>query len=343
MHARHPRLSVALAAAALLVSACGGDGPGAATAGPGTVAEEATSSSDGAAGFPVTVTNCATDIAFAAAPERVLVLGRAGIFRILHDLGVSDRVVARAGAFPAGYYDEDTLAAIEAVPSLSDELDESGHLQISQEALIDTEADLVVGLPDGIDQEGLAAQGIPILRTPSNCPEGLPDPGYDDIHQQVEMYGQIFGRIDEAAAVVADLEDRVAAVEASASDVAAGRTAAVLYPTVGGGTVYAYGTGSMSHQQLATAGFENVFGDTDERVFEVTGEELISRDPDVLILLYSEGEPGPVADAVRDLPGADRITAIRDDAVLPMLFSFGEYPSPLVVEGLETIVEAFSS
>ena len=90
------------------------------------------------------------------------------------------------------------------------------------------------------------------------------------------------------ASATADLQERLAAVEAAVGE-PSGRTAAVLYPTVGGGTTYAYGTGSMAHPQLEAAGLENVFGDVDERVFEVTLEELLGRDPDVVVLNEPEG------------------------------------------------------
>lgn len=328
-------LRTVAAAAVLLVAACGGDGPS------DDAAADVAGTGDGIVDYPVTVTNCDTEFTFDAAPGRVLILGRPEIFDILHELGVSDAVTARAGAFPSEYFDADGAAAIEAVPSLGDDLDPSGHLQISQEAILDTDPDLTIGLPDGIDRAGLESEGIPILDQPANCPAGLDDISYDDIYEQVEMYGQIFDRTERADEMIADLEDRIAAVEASASDVGAGRDVAILYPTVGGGTTYAYGNLSMSHEQVTTAGFTNVFADTDERVFEVTAEELIDRDPAMLILLYSEGEPGPVEDAVRSLPGASAITAVRDGAILTQLFAFGEYASPFVVDGLERIVAEF--
>ena len=105
---------------------------------------------------------------------------------------------------------------------------------------------------------------------------------------------------------------------------------------------YAYGTRSMAHPQLEAAGFTNVFADVDERVFEVSREELIGRNPDVLILLYSDGEPAAVKEAVTSMAGADAITAVANDDILVQLFNFTEPPSPLSLDGLERIVEAFA-
>ena len=115
----------------------------------------------------------------------------------------------------------------------------------------------------------------------------------------------------------------------------------MLYPTVGGGTTYAYGSRSMAHPQLESAGLDNVFGDVDERVFEVTLEELLGRDPDVVVLLYGDGDPAAVEEALTSLPGADELTAVREDAVMTQLFNFTEPPTPLSIDGLERIVDRF--
>ncbi len=119
------------------------------------------------------------------------------------------------------------------------------------------------------------------------------------------------------------------------------RTAAVLYPTVGGGVTYAYGSTSMAHPQLEAAGLTNVFGDSTERVFEVTLEELLGRNPDVIIMLYGDGDPKAVETAVTGLPGAEKLTAVQNGDLLVQLFNFTEPASPLSVDGLEKIVERF--
>ena len=321
-------------AAALLLAACGAD------ASDGSDEPAAAASTD-LDGFPVTVDSCEQDVTIEAPPERILVLGRAELVAILAELDETERIVGRAGAFPTEYFDDATNAAIADVPSLSDDVDESGHLQISQESILELDPDLVLGVPDGIDEAGLRDAGIPVIEQPANCPAGLDDVGFEAIYDQVELYGEVLGVPDRAEEVVAELEERVAQVEAAAADVGDGRVAAALYPTVGGGTTYAYGNRSFPHVLLETAGFDNAFADTDERVFEVAGEELLDRDPQALVLLHVDGEPGPVADAVGQLPGVSGLAAVEQDQLLVQLFNFGEYPSPLVIDGLEQLVAAF--
>ena len=321
-----PRRTLALPAVLLLtvLAACGSGGE-----------EQDTSAGDS---YPVRVRNCGAEVSFDTAPERVVMLKSSAV-PYLHTLGVLDHVVARAGEYPAEYYDQQTLAELDEIPVLTDELDTSGHLQISREAVVGQNPDLVLGEVDNLPRASLEAVGTPLLEEPAMCGEGIADPGFDDIYSQLEMYGKVFDRSDRATRAVADLKERVADLRDRA--VGEGRTAAVLYPTVGGGTTFAYGTKSMAHPQLEAAGFDNVFADVDERVFEVTLEQILDHDPDVIVLLHSEGKPGPVKQALTDLPGADRLTAVRNGDVMTQLFNFTEPPTALTVDGLERIIERF--
>ncbi|GAB3252268.1 ABC transporter substrate-binding protein [Kineosporia babensis] len=314
--------------ALLLLAACGGSS-----------AESDVEAGAGASGaYPLTVENCGAEVTFTAEPQRAILLKSASV-GYLAELGVLGNVTARAGQYPEAYYDDETNAALAKIPLLTDKLDTSGHLQISKEVVISQEPDLVLGEVDNLDRASLEAVGIPQLEEPGLCGEGLEDPGFDDVFSQMEFYGKVFNRSEAADAAVGSLKERLAAVEAKASG--DGRTAAVLYPTVGGGVTYAYGNRSMAEPQLEAAGFKNVFGDVDERVFEITQEKLIGLNPDVLILLYSDGDPAAVEASIADLPGAEKLTAVKNGDVMPQLFNFTEPPGPLAIDGLEAIEERF--
>ncbi|XVV13983.1 ABC transporter substrate-binding protein [Actinoplanes sp. CA-131856] len=303
-------------------------------AGCGAAADDKEAASGG--NYPLTVTNCGADVKFDKAPERTVLLKSAAV-PYLHDLGVLDRVTARAGAYPKEYYDAATQAELDKIPLLTDKTDTSGHLQISKEVVISQQPDLVFGEVDNLSRDTLSAVDIPLLEEPAMCPDSTVVPTFDDIYKQLETYGKVFDRQQQATTAVTALKERFANIKGTG----AGRTAAVLYPTVGGGVTYAYGSTSMAHPQLEAAGFKNVFGDSKERVFEVTLEELLGRNPDVLILLYSDGDPKAVEKALTGLPGSEKLKAVQGGNVMTQLFNFTEPPSPLSVDGLEKIVQRF--
>jgi iron complex transport system substrate-binding protein len=95
----------------------------------------------------------------------------------------------------------------------------------------------------------------------------------------------------------------------------------------------------MSDTQLETVGQTNVFADVNERYYDLSTEEIIARDPDVLILLHVEGEPEAVKRTFLANPGVDRMKAVRNDDILVLRFEFTDPPTPLSVEGLERIAK----
>ena len=327
---RRRTLMAGLVGAVVLTAACGEAG------GTGGASDGGAAGASG--GFPLALPNCEATLTFDAPPERIVLLESAPV-TTLDGIGVLDRVVSRAGAFPPGYYDEDLAARIEAIPTLSDEIDASGHLQISQEMVIAQEPDIVLGLPDGVTREAMADAGAQVVVQNVYCASDHERSSFETLHEQIETYGRIFDHGEEAEALSTSLQERIDAVSESAKDLATA-TAAVLYPSVGGGPLYTYGAASMVTAQLDALGIENVFADTAERVFEISAEPLLAADPDVLIVLYQTDGDG--SDVVEEMISQDQIgslRAVQDQALLPLLFNFAEPASPLVVDGLERIHE----
>ncbi|QKW36851.1 ABC transporter substrate-binding protein [Actinomadura sp. NAK00032] len=307
----------------------------AALAGCGPAGREAGGQSGTTVRYPLTVENCGVDVRVGEAPSRAMIVNSAPL-QYLSSLGVLDRLGSRAGKFPPEYYSEQTLAAVGRVPSLTDRLGSDGHLKISTEAIIAREPDLLLGLPEGVTRESLAAAGIPVLLEPSFCPDGIKDPGYETIFSQMRLYGEVFDRRARAEQAVADLRKRIKTVEAGLTG-RQGRKVAVLWPYRGEGTVGAYGSRSMATPQLETLGARNVFADVDKRVFEVSMEELLRRDPDTIVLLHTDGTDEEIKQALLDIPGAKDLRAVRNGAVTVQLFNFTEPPTPLVLDGLERL------
>ncbi|MEV0868996.1 ABC transporter substrate-binding protein [Brachybacterium paraconglomeratum] len=289
-----------------------------------------------AEGFPLELANCEATLTFDAPPERIVLLESAPV-TTLDGIGVLERVVSRAGAFPPGCYDEDLAARIEAIPTLSDEIDASGHLQINQEMVIAQEPDIVFGLPDGVTREAMADAGAQVVVQNIYCATGGHRSSFETLHEQIDAYGRIFDHGEQAEQLSTSLQERIDAVSESAKDLAVA-TAAVLYPAVGGGPLYAYGAASMVTAQLDALGIENVFAGTAERVFEISAEPLLAADPDVLIVLHqTDGDGWDVAEEMISQDQLGSLRAVQDRALLPLLFNFAEPASPLVVDGLERI------
>lgn len=291
------------------------------------------------AGYPVTVSNCGIDQRFDAPPERGLLLKSASV-PYLDAIGALDRITAKAGVYPKAYYNADTNAALERIPSLTDKMDSSGHLQISMETVLARSPDLVLGHTDTVNPKTLASTKVPVLEVPALCEGASKPPTFDDVYAELQTYGKVFGKQQQATRAVTSMRGELSKITSNVPD-RKGATAAVLYPTPGGGTTYAYGNRSMADPQLAAAGFKNVFAGVAERVFEISPEQLLAKNPDVIVLLHNEGNPQEIERAMTSLPGAGRLAAVRNKRIHVQLFNFTEPPSPLAITGLKKIVNAF--
>lgn len=157
-------------------------------------------------------------------------------------------------------------------------------------------------------QEDLAAAGIDSIVNSGFCDGGGSGPAdgpvtfEDDVFPDIELYGRIAGTEEAATEKVAELRARVAAVADQPPNPAVTTAAAI---GLDGTNLRAYGVASLTHEQIETLGLTDVFSDIKERLVDVSLEEFIARDPDVVIVLSGGGgvEEMPV-ETLRGLPGA---------------------------------------
>lgn len=312
-----------------------------AAAGCGTEDDSPDEQSGGTDAYPMTFQNCGEEVTVPEVPEKVFLLGNDPV-SLIDAVGALDQVAFKAGDFPEAYYSDATNATIAEITELGEGQNASGGVEITLEAVIDAEPDLVIGYEtETITRDGLAKADIPLYVMPTYCPEGTDDlfgeSSYEAVYEQVTFFGRLFDRPEEGIAAADRLQERVEAVEEEV-DGTDQLTAATIFVPLGGGELWAYGSSSMAHRQMATANLENVFGDNDDFLVEASPEVLIGNDPDVLILLHGEGTAEQIEADFLKMPGASELSAVRNDQVVVHLFSYTEPPNPLAVDGLESLV-----
>ncbi|MGH3612442.1 MAG: ABC transporter substrate-binding protein [Pseudonocardia sp.] len=310
---RSTTAAVATVAVAVLVAGCSAGG----------------GAQGGAAGFPVTVENCGRQVTIDRPPERVLTIGPESL-TMVEAAGGLDKVVATQGGLPSGA--EAQFAGVRQLP-----VDDPP----GTETIIAERPDLVVsyGLSN-TDPETLGTAGISSLVLTGMC--GTHDDGtnvdgdvdFDDVYGDLQLYGRLFGTTDQADKFVADLSSRVQAVQQAAA-ANPPRSAAVIWPG-DGGLPYGYGTASMTQTMLATLGMRNVFDDVSGFGREISKEELIDRNPDVIILYLFGDDNARAIENLRLIPGIGEVTALKRNQVMALQSTYLR-PSAGVVDGLEII------
>ncbi len=309
---RRGRAAMAMVGVVVLTSCGGGGGP----ASPGV-----------SSGFPLTVLSCGRQVAIEQPPERVLTLA-ADSATAVAAAGGADRIVARfaEGGAPLGRYE----AELADVPQLT------VNGEPSREAIIGQQVNLVVSYAGlEISPEDLEAAGIDLVFSSWRCDDEVT---FDDVYGTIETYGSIFDTRAVSDPAVADLRSRVGAVERRFT-ATGGRTAVNLY--IGEDRLRVYGGPSMSDTVMGTLGLTNAFAEVNERLTDVSTEELLARDPDVVLLTFggSETEIKTEADAVqalRERVPLDQLTAVRENRVIAINFAY-LVGGPLTVDGLEML------
>ena len=245
-----------------------------------------------AAAFPVSVDSCGDVLTFAAAPRRAVVHDL-NMTEMVLALGLRERLVGVTGI--SGWYKTgpEFKAALGNVPELAPKYP-------SMETLLAAAPDFFfAGWYYGMNPGGevtpatLARQGIQALVLSESCIHlGKPRPTatMDLLYDDMLKLGAIFDKTTQAAALIAQWKQRLAALQQPA--VAAGRLRVFLYDS-GEDKPFTAGRHAIAHAMIEAAGGRNVMADLDASWAHASWETVAARNPQFLILLDYQDGAGP--------------------------------------------------
>lgn len=227
---------------------------------------------------------------------------------------------------------------------------------ISLEAIIGAEPDLLIGSysglfsgSSGVTVEDAQSRDIATYVISDSCRQDPQDPGsalgtmdpWDAVRADLTNYGALLGHEDLASEAVADLDERLAALEAAPQPDAAPR---VLLFDSGTDDLYTSGRNGPPHGIIEAAGGDNVFADEDTTWFRASWEAVAAAEPEVIVVLdYRSDDENEVADklaTVRSQPALRNLEAIAEDriVVLPLTLFTSGHPN---IEAAESLRASF--
>lgn len=287
-------------------------------------AEEATAPATGEESdlYPQTHTDVlGRSVTFESRPEVIVSLAPS-VTEMLFALGAGDQVVGRTDF-------DNYPAEVESLPSIGGFTVST----ISIESILALEPDLVVGgaVAQAEIVNALDGTGIEVFIVEATSIEG--------IMEEILTLGQITGNSRGARDLVADLENRVAAVTEKVNTVQDGEKVTVFYEiwhepltTATNETV----TGDL----ITTAGGTNIFGDLEGGYPTVSAEEILESDP-AIILGPSTHTDQLTAEIIAARPGWEDMSAVQSGAIYIVDGDIVSRPGPRVVDALETIAASF--
>lgn len=320
--------------ALLTLAACGG---------------AAESDSETSAG-PVTLENCGEETTYDATAERIVATSNSANIGTLLRVGALDQIAAMSlsagnDAILNDLYDVD----VSDVPRLKS--------PISMESIVGADPDLLVGSysglfsgSSGVTREAAADQGVPTYVISDSCRQDPADAGsklgtmgpWDAVRADITNYGELTGHTADAAAALAELDERLAALEdAPQADTAP----EVLLFDSATTDVYTSGRNGPPQGIIEAAGAENVFGDEDTTWFRAAWETVASREPDVIVVMdYRSDNPNEVEEklaTIRTHAALKDTAAVKEDRiiVLPLVLFTSGYPNIEAAEQLRAGLE----
>ena len=160
---------------------------------------------------------------------------------------------------------------------------------------------------------------------------------FEELYESVLLAGEVLGKEDEAEALAAEMEERVAAVdEIMAKNT---KTPLVFYeldstdPT----KPWTAGAGTFISMIIEKAGGKNLGDDVEGAWIQVGLETLIDADPEIILL--GDYKYGNTPEAVAARTGWDGLTAVAEGQMYGFDDNLVSRPGPRLVEGLETIAQ----
>ncbi len=237
-------------------------------------------------GFPVTIDNCGVSTTYAHPPRRAFTMNQSAT-EIMLALGLHDRIVG------AAFLDDAILAEF---------ADAYARIQVrtpgypSRDALLDSKPDFVyAAFPSAFSNEvdgmlDLLRSGAENYLSPSGCERrdrSVPA-SMEMVFGEIRDIGRIFGVLPRAEQLIAAYQADLAAIR--------GQVGAVATPV----RVLWYDSGTppfvgaccgTPNEILRLAGAENIFADARGSWATVSWDDVVSRNPDVIVLVNASWAP----------------------------------------------------
>ena len=159
---------------------------------------------------------------------------------------------------------------------------------------------------------------------------------FETLYANITDLAKITGHEAEAAALVEELQQRVAAVDDIVSQVDS--KPKVFYEidaTTDPGNPWTTGAGTFIDYIINRAGGVNIAADLGTDYAQISSEKVIEEDPDIILL--ADAMYGTTPESVAERAGWENITAVQEGAVNPFDPGILSVPGPRLVDGLEEV------
>ncbi len=202
----------------------------------------------------------------------------------------------------------------------------------NNEAIVNLKPDLVlaaeINTPEQV--QSLESLGLTVYL--------LPNPiDLDGMYQNLLTVAQLTGHTTDADALVASLKARVAAVDQKLTSAQGKPLVFYELDSTDPNAPYTAGPNTFVDLLIQRAGGRNVGSDMSSAWAQISAEQLVLKNPDIILL--GDGAYGVTPESVKARAGWDKIKAVQDGQIYTFDDNLVSRPGPRLVDGLETLAK----
>ncbi|MFC7549523.1 ABC transporter substrate-binding protein [Plantactinospora sp. GCM10030261] len=297
----------------------------------------------------MTVERCdGNAITVAETPERVVTLdGYAA--QVMARLGLTDRIVGTGYPAPFTADTDPYRRELSKVPVLSERVPVTEIVAAQRPDLVLTGFSAFGGPPGSPKDSDLTAMGTVGLAAclpggggdATNGASGRPLVDLAPTYDFLRALGTVFRVPDRAERLIDELQERERAVAARTAPGPKPRVLVVQNNPTAGQPTKTSGTATIAHALITLAGGQNIFTDGTAMHADISPEEIVRRDPQVIWVItdYAFITPsGPdLVEQVRANPLLATTSAARQGRILSTSQYLVSFPTPLNLDALEDL------
>jgi len=258
------------------------------------------------------------------APARRVVSLAPSISESLFAVGAGEQVVGRDefSNYPADVAD---------LPSVG-----GFYSDYNYEAIVDLHPDLVLAAEINTAEQVKSLEDLGLTVYLVANPTSL-----DEMYDSLDTIARLTGHQAEAAGLVENLKRRVSSVESKLSGIDQRPSVFYELDSTDPNAPYTAGSGTFIDTLINLAGGNNIGANLEGQYGQISVEELLIQNPDIILL--GDSAYGVTPESVGQRPGWETMEAFQNGKVYPFDDDLVSRPGPRLVDGLEALAAIIHS
>ncbi|MDO8578914.1 MAG: cobalamin-binding protein [Dehalococcoidales bacterium] len=160
----------------------------------------------------------------------------------------------------------------------------------------------------------------------------------DDVYKDIDLIGKVAGVENKAASLVAGMKNTANGVQNRAQNAPKIKVIYLLDAT-DLNNPWTAGPGSFVDAMIGMAGGENIAGGTSGAYGQMSIEQIIAADPDIIILPGQHGTAFTAPEVLKAHPAWQKTSAVKNNRIFIANADLIDRSGPRIVQGLEEIAK----